>query len=277
MRWLLWRNALNDFRTPVASKILLIQTLVIGVFFGLIYLRLGSDENAAMDRNGLLFILMMNIGFAYLFPILNVFCGEMPIFYREHKNNMYSTFSYYISKQIAELPKYIVLSFILCTIIYWMANIKSDGGVFVQMVLTLVLCAQTSAGLGYFLSAAGESIESATAVSAPILIPLLLFAGFFLNNASVPDYFIWIKYLSWFFYTYDALLIELWGSYGTINCSTAPDITQNCNRYADGDAVLTLYNVKRSDLARDILVIIAIGIFLRVLAYVVLAMKARRK
>jgi ATP-binding cassette, subfamily G (WHITE), eye pigment precursor transporter len=105
MRWLLWRNVLNDMRTPIASKILFIQTLVIGLFFGLIYLQLANDENGAMDRNGCLFILLMNTGFAYLFPILNTFCGEMPIYYREYKNNMYSSFAYYISKQLAEVRK----------------------------------------------------------------------------------------------------------------------------------------------------------------------------
>ena len=130
------------------------------------------------------------------------------------------------------------------------------------------------------------------------MIPLILFAGFFLNNASVPDYFIWIKYGSWFFYTYDALLIELWGSTGKIPCSTAPNITSNCERYASGDAVLELYSVKKviffklfklkflnlfifqflkSDLTRDIVVVFALGLALRVLGFAVLAIKAKRK
>lgn len=71
-RWLLWRNFLNDIRTPIATKVLAGQTIFIGLFFGLIYLQLKVDETGVTNTNGLLFILMMNVGFIYLFPILNV-------------------------------------------------------------------------------------------------------------------------------------------------------------------------------------------------------------
>lgn len=91
MSWLLWRDFIVNRRTPIASKILVAQILVrtqnssffrqknffqlmnqsfnlfkfekiISLFFGLIYLQLSNDENGAMNRNGLLFILMMNSG-----------------------------------------------------------------------------------------------------------------------------------------------------------------------------------------------------------------------
>jgi hypothetical protein len=75
----------------------------IGIFFGLIYLQIVNNEIGSDDRNGLLFIFMMNIGFIFLFPILNVFAGEMPIYYRENKSKLYSTSIYYITKQIAEV------------------------------------------------------------------------------------------------------------------------------------------------------------------------------
>lgn len=71
-RWLLWRNFISDMRTPISTKILVIQTLFIGIFFGLIYLQLDLDETGVGNTNGLLFILMMNVGFIFLFPILNV-------------------------------------------------------------------------------------------------------------------------------------------------------------------------------------------------------------
>jgi len=45
----------------------------IGVFFGLIYLQLDLDEIGVQNTNGVLFITMMNCGFIFLFPILNVF------------------------------------------------------------------------------------------------------------------------------------------------------------------------------------------------------------
>lgn len=54
-----------------------------------------------------------------------------------------------------------------------------------------------------------------------------------------------IKYLSWFYYTYDAIQIELWGNTGAIACSTPKNITISCQRYESGQAVLDLYNVDK--------------------------------
>ena len=42
------------------------------VIIGLIYLQIKEDIDGAADRNGLLFILMLDIGYVFIFPILNV-------------------------------------------------------------------------------------------------------------------------------------------------------------------------------------------------------------
>ena len=42
------------------------------VIIGLIYLQIKEDTDGAADRNGLLFILMLDIGYVFIFPILNV-------------------------------------------------------------------------------------------------------------------------------------------------------------------------------------------------------------
>ena len=36
------------------------------------------------------------------------------------------------------------------------------------------------------------------------------------QNSSVPVYFVWLKYISWFMYGYEALIINQWKHYGQI-------------------------------------------------------------
>lgn len=55
-----------------------------------------------------------------------------------------------------------------------------------------------------------SSVKIASALSAPLIIPLLLFGGFFLNNGSVPVYFQWLRHISWFMYGNEALSINQW-------------------------------------------------------------------
>ncbi len=50
----------------------------------------------------------------------------------------------------------------------------------------------------------------ALSVGPPIIIPFLLFGGFFLNAGSVPEYFKWLSYISWFRYGNEGLLINQW-------------------------------------------------------------------
>ena len=56
----------------------------------------------------------------------------------------------------------------------------------------------------------------------------------------MPDYLIWIKYISFFYYANDAVNIQLWQNYGSITC-TLPNRDNNCANslcFADGTQAL---------------------------------------
>ena len=44
----------------------------------------------------------------------------------------------------------------------------------------------------------------------PHRVFLMLFNGFFLQSDSIPVYFIWVKYLSWFYYGTECLFVNQW-------------------------------------------------------------------
>lgn len=79
----------------------------------------------------------------------------------------------------------------------------------------------------------------ALSISPPLIIPFLLFGGFFLNSGSVPYYFKWLSYLSWFRYGNEALLINQWADVGPgeIVCNR---LNSTCP--ADGRVVLEVLN-----------------------------------
>lgn len=79
----------------------------------------------------------------------------------------------------------------------------------------------------------------ALTIGPPLIIPFLLFGGYFLNTGSVPFYFKWLSYLSWFRYGNEALLINQWTSVGPgeIQCTRV-----NTTCPADGHVVLKTLN-----------------------------------
>ena len=47
-------------------------------------------------------------------------------------------------------------------------------------------------------------------------VSIKLFMLFFFSCSSVPVYFVWLKYISWFMYGFEALIINQWKDYGPI-------------------------------------------------------------
>ena len=117
-----------------------------------------------------------------------------------------------------------------------MSGINNDGGVFISILAIYIINVQVAIAFGTLVSVSAPNLESALAIVIPILMPLLIFAGFFLGNRSTPVYFIWLKYLSWFYYANESINVQLWTKVKKIDCE-APKNISSC--FLSGDEVLS--------------------------------------
>ncbi|KAG1709785.1 Protein white [Nymphon striatum] len=192
------------------------QTIIVAITVGLLYFRSSCDIQGVQNTNGVLFLTLMQCSFPYLFPIINTFTPELGVFRREHWNGMYRTDTYFLSKTFAEMPLYLILPMIYGSIVYWMSGMNPDPIRFGIYLGVCVLTANTSLSAGYMISCANSSVEIASTVTGPFIMAMVLFGGIFLNAGSVPVYFIWLKYLSWFNYAYEIMIVNQWGNIGNI-------------------------------------------------------------
>ena len=123
---------------------------------------------------------------------------------------MYRTDVYFICKTLADLPIYIIFPFIFLSIPYFAIGLNPLVDRYFTAAGIVVLVANVATSFGYFVSCLASSTQVALAISAPLIIPMLLFGGFFLDNDAVPVYFEWLSYLSWFKYGNEALSINQW-------------------------------------------------------------------
>ncbi|CAF1136439.1 unnamed protein product, partial [Brachionus calyciflorus] len=95
----------------------------------------------------------------------------------------------------------------------------------------------------------------------------------------------WMKYVSWLYYMYDSIMYLIYHTYKSIPCTKqnvtiiVNQKTQACPNpqcYLNGDDVLNRFDISHNGLARNIIVTLVILIFLRVLAYSVLKLRANR-
>ena len=63
-----------------------------------------------------------------------------------------------------------------------MSNLNDNGERFIICCITIVFIANVASSFGTLISAIAPSTNVAMSISAPVLVPLMIFGGFFLNN-----------------------------------------------------------------------------------------------
>lgn len=179
-----------------------------------------------------------------------------------------------MGKTLAELPLFIVVPFVFTSVSYPMIGLRPGLYHYTIACLTVSLVANVSTSFGYLISCASSSISMALSIGPPVIIPFLLFGGFFLNSGSVPYYFKWLSYLSWFRYGNEALLINQWSDVneGEILCNR---LNSTCP--SSGAIILETLNFNSNDLIMDLSALISLIILFRLAAYLCLVFRTRSK
>nr|QTW43725.1 ABCG-like protein 2 [Eurytemora affinis] len=313
---LVWREWISLIRNSRLVKVKFIQTVIMSLIIGIVFLNQELDQPGIMNLNGAFFVIIVNLSFGNLFPVLNVFCSELPIYLREHFNGMYRADTYFLTKQLVQIPIFVLQPVLYTTIIYFMVGFDPDIVKFLWALLVVILLTQDVLGVGYLLSCAVPKLDIALTIAPVINIPLLLMGGFYMNDGSIPVYFLWLKYLSWFHYSFEALMINQWSGLANISCQTnAPvspefdgnkvlnlflslpvnstfggfsdsaddrglinsNVTSAVHCIEHGDEVLQQYGFHKDNFWFDILCLVLLTLLFRVLAFCCLLAKSHRK
>jgi ATP-binding cassette, subfamily G (WHITE), eye pigment precursor transporter len=135
-------------------------------------------------------------------------------------------------------------------IVYWMVSLNNDFVRFVICTGIVILVAQSASSFGTFLSACVPNVDVGIALAGPVLVPQIIFSGFLLNLESVSFIFLPLRYLSWFGYANEALMVNQWKGLkikcGDDNSTDAEAMMRPCMR--TGEDVLDSLNMKEVNL-----------------------------
>lgn len=272
LRAVLWRSWISIIKEPLLIKVRLLQTLILSALIGVIYYGQELNQDGVMNINGALFIFLTNMTFQNVFSVINVFCTEKPVFLREHFNGMYRVDVYFLCKTLAEVPVFAAMPLIFTCVTYYLVGLNPNVWRFLVTNIVVVLVANVAVSFGYLISCVSSSISVALAIGPPLIIPFLLFGGFFLNNSSVPSYLKWLSYLSWFKYGNEALLVNQWADVGHIECTHS-----NTTCPKNGHVVLKALDFKEEHLPLDLVSLVLLMLGFRFLAFLALLCKTFRK
>lgn len=96
---------------------------------------------------------------------------------------MYRCDIYFISKQLAELPIFLFIPILFISVFYWMVGLNPNFERFLYAIVIVELLTQVVVAFGYLISCIAKDVNMALAIAPTLIIPMMLFGGFFLNSS----------------------------------------------------------------------------------------------
>ena len=204
LKFLLKRHIKNIIRNKAILRTKIGQAFGLGLIVGLTFLNIpGSDAKAQIqDRNGSLFISSFSQVLLPVIGSLALFSLERPVIMREVSSGYYEVFGYYLSKMIIEIPLQMIITFITCTIIYWLCLFQKKFKKYIIFIGIIELGSLCGLSIGTAIATAAKNVNIALQFAPFCFVPLILFSGLLINSSSIPPYFTWIQYISPIRYMY---------------------------------------------------------------------------
>lgn len=208
------REFTQNVRNPTLLKTKVVQSVVFGMFVGLLYLRMGNAQVDVQNKTGAMFFMIINQVMSNVFSTVDVFPSNLKIFKYDHERNKYPLFMYYFIKTTIDVPFVVINTMLFAIIAGFMTNITHR--VF-ELMCVLVFVALSGTSFGYFMSSLSDQNAICLVVTNLCILPMMLTSGFFINNQSVPVFLAWIQAINPFYFGYNAMSYIVWNDV-TLRC-----------------------------------------------------------
>lgn len=199
-----------------------------------------SFEDVYYANFGFLFFSVLFVVFITVLPTLLSFPLDVSVFIKENFNGWYSLKSYYIARNIADLPPTLFFPFLYGLVSFFFTHQLFELHRLFLFIFILIFVASLAQGLGFLVSAYFvKDVTTSTVVGGIINIPLFLFTGLLIKISSMPQYFQPLTYLSYFRLAFESLLVTI---YGLDRCHKTEPITFNYLKSEFGEEILDMYS-----------------------------------
>jgi len=208
LKWCIWRAFVHKYRQPDVIVTGLITYIGMGLIIGSLYWQLPFNQAGARNRVSLIYFCIVFAGLAAISSIPGVIMLRA-VFYRE-KPTFLRPFAYFVGMVLSEFPFLLVNAFLYCSIVYFMAGLNlNDFGIhYVYFVIGYCSTVATCVAFAQFTAVISPTGEIANTIVGVSLSIFSLFAGFIIPKSTIPWYWIWLHYISFFSYPLQALSIN---------------------------------------------------------------------
>ncbi|KAI3849278.1 hypothetical protein MKX03_001677 [Papaver bracteatum] len=231
------------------------EMLIMSFLCGILWWK--SSINQIEDQIGFIFFSNMYWSLAPMFTAILTFPQERMMIIKEQSSRMYRLSSYFIARNVADLPMELALPSIFVTVTYWTAGFKPTVGSFLETLAVVLYNVLVSQGLGLAIGSTIMNPRMGTVLGGILSQGFLLACGFYIRN--VPSFISWIKYLSHNYYVYKLLLGSQYKNDDLYPCG--PNVSCRVGNNP---------TIKNVGLGNEVISVVALGLMLvgyRVIAY----------
>ena len=199
----------NVKRQPMLSVMKIVQALFLSILIILIYHNNGNDSKSIQNIAGVLFFCVINLVSTAIQSQILTFPIERPVFLKEYSEDLYGVVPYFLSKMMCEIPFLVIFSVTYSCIVYFVVPFNAYDASKFFIFFAICLIGQLAGYLvGNFVGSMSANFSFAITLAPTLMISLVAFGGFFSSSNSLTKAFYWIKYISPFYYGYQALILN---------------------------------------------------------------------
>lgn len=210
------RFARNIFRTKELFTARALQALAVGSILGTVYM----DVHNGGDREKSEAVMQTRLGF-FAFTLsfllssttegLPIFLQERRIFTREVARGAYRVSSYALANALVLLPFLGAVALLYSAPAYWLVGLRGDPGGFLYFALVAWAVVMMSSSLTACCAALVPDFIMGASLIAGIMGAFFLFSGYFIAEERIPEYWVFMHYMSMFKYPFECLVINEYG------------------------------------------------------------------
>lgn len=227
-----------------------------GVLVGTLFLQNNAtSSNANLDWQSAYFVFTIAFFMYTSLEALPVFLAEREIFQREYSRGAYRAFSYTLASLLVFFPFMLIIASVYSLITWWLVGLANIPGLFFYNVFTIFTILVTGTCFATMFSVLVPNPMVGQTAGSALFSVMFLFSGFFIPKDQIPNYWIWLYYLSLFQYAYSSLVVNAFKG-GNVSTSTMTN-----------EQVLTNYSVNGVDRGAGVAVLWGFVIFFRFIFY----------
>ncbi|TKY73821.1 ABC transporter G family member 5 [Spatholobus suberectus] len=201
------RFSKNILRTKELFACRTIQMLVSGLVLGSVFCNLQDGLVGEEERVGL-FAFILTFLLSSTTEALPIFLQEREILMKETSSGSYRVSSYAIANGLVYSPFLLILAILFTMPLYWLIGLNRNFTALLYFLVLIWLILYTANSVVVCFSALVPNFIVGNSMIAGVIGSFLLFSGYFISKHEIPNYWIFMHYISPFKYPFEGFLIN---------------------------------------------------------------------